>query len=128
MRKLALLLLCATALSGCQTILITHKEALLESAGFKATPADTSERQAAVTKLLARQFVEGMQGTSPVYIYADPDVCNCLYVGSEAAYSKYLGRVNVAAMTAGGLPSSYNNTSSKTWPSNTPTRPSISGK
>ena len=105
MKKLALLLICATALSGCHSLLVTHQESLLESAGFKATPADTPERQAAVTELPARQFVEGMQGTSPVYVYADPEICDCLYVGSAAAYAKYQERVSFADRSQGPPPS-----------------------
>jgi hypothetical protein len=75
-------LICTVALSSCQSTLITHKEALLEDAGFKETPANTPERQALLTSLPARQIVARAYGT---YVYADPQVCNCLYVGSEDA-------------------------------------------
>src|SRR3569832_1456416 len=90
MKKLALLLISAIALSGCQAVLVSHKEALLESSGFKATPADTPERQALLTNLPAREIVAGGYGT---YVYADPLVCNCLYIGSDAAYLLFLGCV-----------------------------------
>ena len=72
MKKLALLLFSAVALSGCQAALITHKEALLEDAGFKATPADTPERQALLAGLPAGQIVSDVQGYYAAYIYADP--------------------------------------------------------
>jgi len=104
-KKLALLLISAVALSGCQSLLVSHKEALLESSGFKATPADTPERQAMLTSLPARQVVAGGYDT---YVYADPLVCDCLYIGSYAAYSKYQDAVSAAARSTNGLGSGMN--------------------
>ena len=108
MKKLALLLVCAAALSGCQTVLVSHQEDLLADAGFKATPADTPERQALLTGLPARQIMARAYGT---YVYADPLVCDCLYIGSDEAYSKYMGRVHFVGGSQ-GPPASYNNTPS----------------
>jgi hypothetical protein len=31
-----------------------------------------------------------------VYIYADPDVCRCIYVGDASAYAAYLRRAAAA--------------------------------
>lgn len=105
MKKLALLLLCAAALSGCQSLLISHREALLESSGFKATPADTPERRALLTALPARQLIPAKGGG---YIYADPLVCDCLYVGSYEAFGKYQAVVSAAARSTNGLGSGQN--------------------
>lgn len=105
MKKLALLLASAMALSGCQSLLISHKEALLESSGFEATPADTPERRALLTGLPAPQFVTAQEGG---YVYADPLVCGCLYVGSAEAYWKYRSRVAAAARSGNGLGSGMN--------------------
>ena len=104
MKKLALLLLSAVALSGCQNLLVAHREGLLESSGFKATPADTPERRALLTGLPANHLIGVKEG----YVYADPLVCNCLYVGSDAAFSKYQGVVAAAARSTNGLGSGMN--------------------
>ena len=95
---------CATLFIGDAVVLVSHKEALLESSGFKATPADTPERQALLTSLPAREIVAGGYGT---YVYVDPLVCNCLYIGSDAAFSKYLGRVHFVGGSH-GPPASIN--------------------
>jgi hypothetical protein len=83
-----LLLVCAIALSGCAQI-ISRQEHLLDSAGFRAQPADTPERQAMLANLPSQQFVRGANGDFITYTYADPFVCDCLYVGSDRAYANY---------------------------------------
>jgi hypothetical protein len=114
MKKLALLFVCALALSGCATI-VADQEVQLDAAGFRAVPADTPELQAMLTALPARQFVRGVSGDLIIYTYADPLVCDCLYVGSDGAYLNYRHRRNLAGnytgwMTGGGA--TTNNTSS----------------
>lgn len=88
MTKLALLFSCAAVLSGCASI-VSRQEAQLDAAGFKAVQPDTPERQAQMTSLPSRQFVRGMNGDFVTYTYADPLVCDCLYVGTDAAYANY---------------------------------------
>ena len=88
MKNFALSILCTFALSGCAT-LVTHQEQMLDDAGFRVLPADTPERQAMLTNLPSRQFVRGLNGSFVTYTYADPLVCNCLYVGSQFAYAAY---------------------------------------
>ena len=88
MKKLALLFACVITLSGCASI-VSHQEAQLQAAGFRMVPADTPERQAQLTSLPARQFVRGLNGPFITFTYADPLVCNCLYVGSGEAYATY---------------------------------------
>ncbi len=88
MKKLALLFVSALALSGCGTV-VSHKEAQLDAAGFRATPADTAERQALLTGLPAQKLMRVVDASGTSYTYADPLVCNCLYIGSDAAFSNY---------------------------------------
>jgi hypothetical protein len=87
-KNLALLIVGAIALSGCAQI-ISGQEHLLDTAGFKAQPADTPERQAMLAALPSQQFVRGANGDFTTYTYADPLVCHCLYVGTDGAYAKY---------------------------------------
>ena len=79
------------ALSACQTPQqqVTDKEDNLSAAGFQVRPANTPERQAMLHRLPAHRFVQRTRGDVVSYVYADPLVCNCLYVGSQDAYGRY---------------------------------------
>lgn len=87
-RMRPLLLVCAVALSGC-TYWVAKRELALAAAGFQQLPADTPERQALLKRLPSHEFVRDAHGTPIIYVYADPTVCHCLYVGSEGAYKYY---------------------------------------
>jgi hypothetical protein len=80
-----------TALAACQTQQqrITEHEDKLSAAGFTVKPANTPERQAMLHKLPPNKFVQRANGDNVHYVYADPVVCNCLYVGSEQAFNQY---------------------------------------
>ena len=79
------------ALSACATPQeqVAAKEDKLVAAGFHARPADNPQRQAMLQKLPPHHFVMRAVNGHYVYLYADPLVCGCLYVGSETAYSQY---------------------------------------
>jgi hypothetical protein len=68
---------------------IEQKENLLVAAGFQFRPADTPERTAALKRLPAHRFVRQVRDGKPVWIYADPTICGCLYAGNEQAYQTY---------------------------------------
>jgi hypothetical protein len=89
----ALLALIASAslLSACvtQQQAVENHEDLLAAAGFIARPANTPERQQALRTLPPERFVQKPRGNGFIYIYADPLVCDCLYIGDQAAYSRY---------------------------------------
>lgn len=115
MEKLALSILCTIALSGCAD-LVTHQEQMLDNAGFRALPADTPERKAMLTNLPSRQFVRGLNGPFVTYTYADPLICNCLYVGSQFAYAVYRRLARAHSSTAfQGVPP-YDGPSSSSMP------------
>jgi hypothetical protein len=78
-------------LSACQTQqqLVAQHEDNLAAAGFLVRPANTPERQAMLAKLPPNRFVQRVRGDSIHYVYADPLVCGCLYVGSQQAYTSY---------------------------------------
>jgi len=84
-------LLAGTALSACETQqqVITEHEDKLAAAGFVIKPANTAERQAMLTRLPAHKFVIRQNGDTIHYVYADPLVCGCLYVGTQQAYNQY---------------------------------------
>jgi len=79
------------ALAACQTQqqIVTAHEDNLTAAGFIIRPANTPERKAMLARLPPHHFVKQEKGDSIHYVYADPLVCGCLYVGSQQAYSQY---------------------------------------
>jgi hypothetical protein len=77
------------ALSGCAQQ-VQQKEDMLAAAGFKPVPANTPQRQASLAALPPHKFTRQVRNNVPVVVYADPMICNCLYVGNQAAYDSYL--------------------------------------
>jgi hypothetical protein len=64
-------------------------EPMLSAAGFHMVPADTAQRQqelASHTPLKMRYY---FANGNPHYWFADPYVCNCVYVGNEASFRQY---------------------------------------
>jgi len=84
-------LLAAAAFGACETQQqkIAQHEDKLAAAGFVIKPANTPERQAMLARLPAHRFVTRQNGDTIHYVYADPLVCGCLYVGTQQAYDKY---------------------------------------
>src|SRR5450631_3359696 len=79
------------ALAACQTQqqkVIAHEDNLA-AAGFIVRPANTPERQAMLNRLPPHQFVQRVNGDAVHYVYADPLVCGCLYVGTQQAFDQY---------------------------------------
>lgn len=86
-----LLLLC----SGCtsERDRVQSTEQILVAAGFKTELADTPEKQAQLAslpphKLLVQQVSIGDRQV-PGYVYADPDICHCVFVGDAQAYQRF---------------------------------------
>jgi hypothetical protein len=65
------------------------KADLLEQAGFVRRDVNTQERMAALKVLPPHQFVIRNSNGSVKYMYADPNVCDCIYVGGQRAYDQY---------------------------------------
>ena len=92
------------AVSACAQV--QQKEDLLAAAGFTLVPANTPQRQASLTSLPPHKFVRQVRNNAVIYTYADPTICDCLYVGNQAAYDHYRQEVfakniaNEQAMTA----------------------------
>jgi hypothetical protein len=82
--------LCAIA-AACQSPQqkIAGKEDLLAAAGFKFIPANTPQRQASFQQLPAHKFSRQVRDGRVFYVYPDPTVCVCLYVGDQQAYATY---------------------------------------
>ena len=85
------LLLCIGALGSCQTQqqIVAEREDNLAAAGFVVRPANTPERQQMLSRLPPHKFIQRASGDTVHYIYSDPLVCGCLYVGTQQAFNQY---------------------------------------
>jgi hypothetical protein len=67
----------------------SQKDDMLLSAGFVSKKADATARMAGLKSLPPHQFVVRNRNGRTVYLYADPTVCGCVYVGNQNAYDQY---------------------------------------
>jgi hypothetical protein len=67
----------------------SQKDDMLLSAGFVPKKADATARMAGLKSLPPHQFVARNRNGRTVYLYADPTVCGCVYVGDQNAYDQY---------------------------------------
>jgi hypothetical protein len=92
-RKIMVLaLIVALPLAGCAAIQRSETrdtEQLLVAAGFRAKPADTPKKLANLRTMPPRKLISQSKDGNLVYSYADPDYCQCLYVGGPTEYSAY---------------------------------------
>jgi hypothetical protein len=80
------------ALGACESNAVPDTESMLAAAGFAMEPATTPELTAQLQSLpphrLLMQAPKDKDG-HPIYVYADPDQCHCLYVGNPANYQAF---------------------------------------
>jgi hypothetical protein len=61
----------------------------LSSAGFRIQPANDPAGQKALRTLPAHRFVVNGVGDAVRYLYAEPQHCVCIFVGTQQAYDRY---------------------------------------
>ena len=66
------------------------KEDMLTSAGFKATPPKTPAQVASLKSLPPHKLTRTTLKGRTAWVYSDPTICGCLYIGNQAAYDAYL--------------------------------------
>ena len=96
MWKVAVLLLALAAGAGCASLARDHalaREQMLLGAGFSKKPAETDAQRAQLEKLPAQKLVPIPSGGETGYVYADPDFCVCLYVGTQEAGDRFLAAI-----------------------------------
>ena len=92
MRYAWLIPLISVAAAGCATLQAAgtrSTEQVLSAAGFHVETADTPEKLAELQTLPARQVLPQTRDGKTSYVYRDPSVCHCLYVGGEPEYQQY---------------------------------------
>jgi len=78
-------------IAGCTTPQqqVAQKEDLLAAAGFQVRVADSQQRIAALKSLPPNKFVTRVKNGQPIYQYADPLVCRCIYFGTQQNWDAY---------------------------------------
>jgi hypothetical protein len=66
-----------------------QQEELLMAAGFAKKPADTPEKMSRLRRVPLYEIAVRKKGDQPVYYYADPNYCQCIYLGNETNYQAY---------------------------------------
>jgi len=90
-RRLAMLAVILLSATACAQS-ITNTENALTQAGFQSQPADTPRRQAALRSLQPHKFSMQIRNNKAIWVYADPTICHCLYLGDQFAYDNYVAR------------------------------------
>jgi len=67
----------------------------LSSAGFRVQVANDPAGQKAMRALPAHRFVTEGVGEATRYYYAEPQRCNCVFVGTRQAYDRYRQMVSL---------------------------------
>lgn len=78
----------ALALAGCAAA-VEQREDMLSAAGFRVKTAATTDQVRSLQALPPHRFVRQTLNGRDVWVYADPTVCRCLYVGTPDAYQRY---------------------------------------
>ncbi len=71
-----------------QKDIVQHEEDL-SIAGFILQTTSSPELQTMLKLLPSNRVVPRIHGGEIRFVYADPDVCHCLYIGSQRAYNLY---------------------------------------
>lgn len=85
-------LLTVCFLIGCaaiQTEETVDTESLLSAAGFQMVPADTPAEVDMLNSLPPNKVQFSVKDNKPLYWYADPNDCKCVWTGDQAAYDRY---------------------------------------
>ena len=90
-RRACLVVAAALSLGACTSIRkneATYATDFLNRAGF--TPmADQAAAKRRLASMPPLRMVQQDKDGQPTYAYADPYVCQCVYVGDAAAYARY---------------------------------------
>jgi hypothetical protein len=98
----------------------------LSSAGFRIQFANDPAGQKALRALPAHRFVTNGVGDAVRYLYAEPQHCVCIFVGTQQAYDRYRNLLSQPLNPTGNVPADYK-TQAGVLLSNQPLRQSTRG-
>lgn len=76
------------------------KENQLAAAGFKKRPIKTEAQLADFRSIPSHMIRPATYKGRQVYVYADPTICGCLYIGGPTAYNNYISSATARNMRA----------------------------
>ena len=79
----------------------------LSSAGFRIQFANDPAGQKALHKLPAHRFVINGVGDAARYLYAEPEHCVCIFVGTQQAYDRYRNLLSQPLKPTDNVPPDY---------------------
>jgi hypothetical protein len=98
----------------------------LSSAGFRIQVANDPAGQKAMHMLPAHRFVVNGVGDAARYLYAEPEHCVCIFVGTQQAYDRYRNLLSEPLKPTDNVPPDYKTQASMLL-SNQPLRQSTIG-
>jgi hypothetical protein len=90
--KVLSVLLLLVPIFGCASIQANktqNQEQLLSAAGFIMVPATTQAELENLNSLTPHKVLFSVKDNKPLYWYADPTDCKCVYTGDQSAYQRY---------------------------------------
>jgi hypothetical protein len=116
-RRIFGLLLPALALCCCASLVIALESPskpfldknsfYLSSSGFRVQLANDAAGKKALRALPPHQFVTHSIGGEARYFYAEPQHCNCIFVGTQQAYDSYRNMLSQQLPRAEGISPDY---------------------
>jgi hypothetical protein len=100
-----LLALLAFALFATTAIAQEIKDMDLEDTGFTMRPALTPQQLERVKLLPPHKFIARTKNGQRYFLYADPDLCKCVFVGNALAMANYQGLVSPSSPYISNMPS-----------------------
>jgi hypothetical protein len=79
----------------------------LSSAGFRVQFANDPAGQKALRALPAHRFVTNGVGDAVRYLYAEPQHCVCIFVGTQQAYDRYRNLLSQPLKPTDNVPADY---------------------
>lgn len=90
--KALFILVLVISIAGCAAIQSNktqEQEQLLSAAGFIMVPATTQAEIENLNTLTPHRVMFSVKDNKPLYWYADPTNCKCVYTGDQEAYQRY---------------------------------------
>ena len=75
---------------------------LFTASGFSVRYADTPEKRAHLARLPPDKLVTRQRNGKTYYLYADPRICQCVYVGTPEAYRAFQNSTDTSLSGLGG--------------------------
>ena len=92
-----------------------HSDTRVSSSGCQPPPAQL----ASLKSLPPHKLVQTTRKGKTIWVYSDPTICGCLYVGNQAAHDAYLNKQNQQSlldMTTVTVPTDQSSWDFSPWP------------